>query len=387
MFGEFNGLFQIPNNPGQATFPGITAINGTPISAFNSASLNELQTEGSQFGAVSFLHSEGDLDFQVSAISKYSFLHYFPDTSLGDLAFNGISEDAARTSWANDLQAEGTYRLDPVHTLRGGILISGEHVTAKTNSDVLDQTRHRQLRQPDLRDRRRPTSRRTARRRALPTAPISRTNGKALPTVTVNYGARFDVVNGYTKGSQLSPRLNAVWQATPTTIFHVGYARYFTPPPQELVSTENIALYANTSGAPASTQNSPIKNESAEYFDAGVKQDVLPGLTVGLDLYYKYAHDLIDEGQFGAPIILTPFNYDKGINKGVELTTEYDVGNFTLLRQSGVRQSEGEGHQFGAVQLHPGAARLGRQHVRQHRPQPAEDRIRRGGVSVARHAV
>ena len=116
----------------------------------------------------------------------------------------------------------------------------------------------------------------------------------------------------------------------PCTIFHVGYARYFTPPPQELVSTENIVLYGNTSGAPASTQNSPIKNESAEYFDGGVKQHVLPGLTVGLDLYYKYAHDLIDESQFGAPIILTPFNYDKGINKGVELTTEYDVGNFTF---------------------------------------------------------
>ena len=108
MFGEFNGLFQIPDNPGQATFPGITAINGKPISAYNSANLDELQIEGSQSGAVPFLHSLGPLDFQVALISKYSFLQYFPDTGLGDLAFNGISEDAARTSWANDLQAEGT---------------------------------------------------------------------------------------------------------------------------------------------------------------------------------------------------------------------------------------------------------------------------------------
>ena len=75
---------------------------------------------------------------------------------------------------------------------------------------------------------------------------------KALPTVTVNYGGRFDVVNGYTMGNQLSPRLNTVWQATPSTMFHAGYASYFTPPPQELVSTENIVLYGNTSGAPAS---------------------------------------------------------------------------------------------------------------------------------------
>jgi len=153
---------------------------------------------------------------------------------------------------------------------------------------------------------------------------------QALDKFTINYGARFDLVNGFTKGSQLSPRLNAVWKATPTTTFHAGYARYFTPPPQELVSTENVALFANTSAAPAVTQNSLMKNESAQYFDAGVQQSPIHGLTVGVDLYYKLAHNLIDEGQFGAPIILTPFNYDLGINKGVELTTEYNSGNFTF---------------------------------------------------------
>ncbi len=274
MVGEFNGLFQIPNNPGQATFPGITAINGMPISAFNSAKLNELQVEGSQFGAVSFLHSQGPLDFQISAVSKYSFLQYFPDTGLGDLAFNGISEDAARTSWANDLQAEGTYRLNPAHTLRGGLLVSGEHVTAKTASDVLDQIGTDSFGNPIFATTTTAIAANSEKTSYTYSAYLQ-DEWKALQNVTVNYGARFDVVNGYTQGSQLSPRINAVWQATPSTTFHVGYARYFTPPPQELVSTENVALYANTSGAPASTENSPIKNESAEYFDAGVKQHLI----------------------------------------------------------------------------------------------------------------
>jgi hypothetical protein len=76
----------------------------------------------------------------------------------------------------------------------------------------------------------------------------------------------------------------------------------------------------------ATTQNSPIRNENAEYFDAGVKQRVTPGLTIGVDLYYKYAHNLLDEGQFGAPIILMPLKYKLGIDKGVELITEYNVG-------------------------------------------------------------
>jgi outer membrane receptor protein involved in Fe transport len=329
MFGEFNGYFQIPNNPGQATFGGISAINGMPISAYNSATLNELQTEGSQFGAISFLHSQGPLDFQVSAITKFSFLQYYPDTSLGDLAFNGISEDAHRTSFANALQAEGTYRLTTDHTLRGGILFSGEHVTAKVASDVLDQIGTDSLGNPIFAT----TTTRIAansEKTSFSYSAYLQDEWRPLDTVTVNYGGRFDLVNGYTMGSQFSPRVNTVWKATPSTTFHAGYARYFTPPPQELVSTENVVLYANTSGAAASPENSPLKNESANYFDVGMLQDVLTGLKVGVDLYYKKSRNLLDESQFGAPIILTPFNYHLAINKGVELTANYNVGNFTF---------------------------------------------------------
>ncbi len=386
MFGEFNGLFQIPNNPGQSTFPGITAINGVPIAAFNSAQLNELQVEGSQFGAVSFLHSQGDLDFQVSAVSKYSFLQYYPDTLLGDLAFNGISEDAARTSWANDLQAEGTYRLAPNHTLRGGIFVSGEHVTAKTNSDVLDQTGTDSLGNPIFATTTTQIASNTQKTSFTYSAYLQ-DEWKALPTVTVNYGARFDLVNGYTMGSQLSPRISAVWQATPSTTLHAGYARYFTPPPQELVSTENVVLYENTSGAPPSTENSPIKNEKADYLDAGVTQQMIPGLTVGVDIYYKYARNLLDESQFGAPIILTPFNYHVGINKGVELTTDYTLGNFSFYGNLAIANQFAKGIELGAIQLYPGSARVGRQHVCQYRSQPAENRIRGDGVFMARHAL
>jgi hypothetical protein len=328
MIGEFNGVFQIPNNPGQTPFPGITAINSTPISAFKSANLTEVQVEGSQFGAVSFLHSEGPFDFQVSDIVKYSFLHYYPDL-FGDLAFNGIGENAARTSLADNVQAEGTYRLTPNHTLRGGILFTSEHVTANTNAAVLDQIGTDMFGNPIYAT--------TPSFIAQSSAETSFTYSaylqdewKALPKVTVNYGVRGDVINGYTTGQHLSPRVNAVWLATPTTTFHAGYATYYTPPPQELVSTVDLAPFENTTGAPASTGNSPTKNETAQYLDAGIKQLAFPGLTIGVDLYYKHANNLLDEGQFGAPIVLTPFNYRVAINKGVELTTEYNVGNFSF---------------------------------------------------------
>jgi len=71
---------------------------------------------------------------------------------------------------------------------------------------------------------------------------------KVWPNVTLNFGARFDMVRPFTHESQLSPRVNVVWQPTEATTFHAGYSRYFTPPPFELVAPTTIALLANTTG-------------------------------------------------------------------------------------------------------------------------------------------
>jgi outer membrane receptor protein involved in Fe transport len=62
-----------------------------------------------------------------------------------------------------------------------------------------------------------------------------------------------------------------------------------------------------------------------------------------VDAYYKISNNLVDEGQFGAPIILTAFNYAHAIQEGVELTTSYDrgpwsvYGNIALSRAVGTR--------------------------------------------------
>ncbi|HXP65664.1 MAG TPA: hypothetical protein VN815_09325, partial [Steroidobacteraceae bacterium] len=69
--------------------------------------------------------------------------------------------------------------------------------------------------------------------------------------------------------------------------------------------------------------------EQANYYDIGVQQKISPNLTLGLDTYYKQSHNLIDEGQFGAPIILTPFNYAQGKQYGAEFTANYARDPFT----------------------------------------------------------
>ena len=74
-----------------------------------------------------------------------------------------------------------------------------------------------------------------------------------------------------------------------------------------------------------------------------MQQQIIEGLIVGLDSYYKLSRDMIDEGQFGAPIILTPFNYAKGKQYGAELTADYTAGNFNAYGQFPLEHAVGKG--------------------------------------------
>ena len=166
---------------------------------------------------------------------------------------------------------------------------------------------------------------------------------RILPTVTINGGLRLDGLEAFTSEWQLSPRLNVVWEATPTTTIHAGYARYFTPPRQEFVATGSVARFANTTAEASVPVNAPVRAERAHYIDAGVTQQILPGLKVGLDAYYKQSLYHLDEGQFGAPTFLTPFNYHHATNIGIELTTSYTAGGFSAYGNLAAAQQVAKG--------------------------------------------
>ncbi len=82
--------------------------------------------------------------------------------------------------------------------------------------------------------------------------------------------------------------------------------------------------------------------ERANYFDVGLSQVVGRALTLGVDTYYKTSDDLVDEGQFGAPVILTPFNYAEGRQYGVELTTAYNRGPFEFYANFAAQSAQGK---------------------------------------------
>jgi outer membrane receptor protein involved in Fe transport len=319
--GTSNSSFHIPNNPGQSPGLGL-AVNG--VTDFNSSNLNERQREQTQFAILSLQKQMGAVDFQISAFSRYSSLYYSPDP-LGDLLFNGIAQGASRHDLATGVQGDGSWRVNDTHTIRAGFLVQGERTSSSTVSSVLpvDATGVPTSDQPfNVYD----GSGKTGGLYGI----YLQDEWKILPTVTINYGARFDVVDQYTHENQLSPRVNVVWNATPSTTVHAGYSRYFTPPPFELVGSSTLAQFSNTTAAPATSLNSTVKAERSNYYDAGISQVLAPGLTVGVDAYYKQAKNLIDEGQFGAPIILTAFNYAKGQVNGIELSATYERGPWSF---------------------------------------------------------
>ena len=132
----------------------------------------------------------------------------------------------------------------------------------------------------------------------------------------------------FVDANQLSPRVSVVYKPVDETTFHIGYARYFTPPQQALAVPTNLALYNNTTQQPSVPLSSPVRPERANYIDTGVTQKLTKELEVGVDAYFKRARNLIDDGQFGQALVLTAFNYDRAYNTGVEFKSVYQSGDF-----------------------------------------------------------
>ncbi|HEU0117458.1 MAG TPA: TonB-dependent receptor [Alphaproteobacteria bacterium] len=336
--GNSISYFQIPNNPNQPTAG--YQLNGS--TDFNSSNLNERQFESNQFATAAWQGGTDGVEVQIAPYIRSSELHYRPDPT-GDLLFNGVASDVQYTDLATGIQNDNSWRVDSNHTLRAGFTAQNDHVQNNNSSlafltdaggtplvdgsgnniisspIVNNETKDGQLYGIYLQD-----------------------EWKLLDNLTMNYGARFDDMEQYVSAHQLSPRIGFVYKPFNGTTFHAGYARYFTPPPMELVSNGSIAAFANTTNAPAVTTNSPVKPERSHNFDLGATQQLGQHWEIGIDGYYKLVHDLLDEGQFGQALILTPFNYEHGYIYGTELTATYTGDKLKAYANAAFSRAMGE---------------------------------------------
>src|ERR1700739_3168026 len=338
--GTSNNNFQIPNNPNQSPI-----TSAFPNSNFNSALLNENQSEFTQFGVLSIQKSVDGFDGQLSYFTRYNQLQFTPDP-VGDLLLNGIASNVGRTSYTNGFQGDGSYQINSAHTIRAGFSASTEQAFVGNSSLVVP------CMQCDGSD------------NGLPetiTDNVSKTGTlfgiyaqdewKLTNQFTINAGLRFDQMYQFVSANQLSPRLSFTYKPFEGTTFHAGYARYFTPPVLVEAAPANIALFNNTTGQSPNTGTNPVLPERSHYFDAGINQKIVFGCTtsglkdcttldLGLDAYYKIARDLIDNGQFGQALVLSAFNYDQGVAQGVEFSAKYHSGNFQAYANLAVGQEK-----------------------------------------------
>ncbi|MGH8780889.1 TonB-dependent receptor [Paraburkholderia sp.] len=332
MFGTASNQFELPNTPGLT--PSF-ALNGR--TAFNSADLNETQSELNNFALIALQGTNGGaLDYQVALFTRYTRTQFNPDP-VGDLMFNGVASKDFHSNQANGVQADTTWRLNDRHTLRAGVMLQQEHAVFNDDVSVFatNPDGSQASDQPfTIHDSNSKTG-------YLYSAYVQ-DEWKLTSTVTLNYGLRYDRMDEYVQASQLSPRIGIVYQPTNATTIHAGYSRYFTPPAFELVSDSTVGLFNGTTNQSPNAQNSPVKPERSHYFDVGITQRLTPALTVGLDAYYKKASDLLDEGQFGSALIYTPFNYQYGHVYGLELTTSYRQDNVSAYLNIAYSRAQGK---------------------------------------------
>ena len=350
----FTGLseqkYQIPTNPGQpVNVGGFPGAGGGPYTAFgipngSSANVNENQYEKNSFFVAAWQKSLGDTDLQLSYYNRYSELHFVPDP-VGDLLFNKIATDVFRSTFVNGIQGDFSYRLNDTHTLRTGFITQGEQSRVRTLSTVepLDVNGNAIDSPVNISD--------SSNLFGWQLGAYVQDEWKLTNTLTLNSGLRFDQMLQYVDKNQLSPREGLQWQPWWATVIHAGYARYFTPPDQVLGHVPQVQLLNNTTGAVQVPNVGQILPERSDVFDAGIVQQLLPkcpsgtsglftktpiattncpALEVGVDAYYKWARDLIDDGQFGQAYLLSAFNYDKAIVEGIEFKAKFTMGNFTL---------------------------------------------------------
>jgi opacity protein-like surface antigen len=328
--GTSTNRFQIPDTPG--ILPSFTAFG---VTSFDSSRVNENQVERYKFGVLALQKSVADVDLQLAYFHRTSSVQFTPDP-LADLMFNGVATNVYRGSVVNGVQGDSAFRLNEAHTFRTGVFASAEKTTVSNSAQLLpiDGMTGAQI---------------------LPDVPFPAIDTSVLlgwlggvyvqdewritDNLTLNSGARFDQMWQYQNANQLSPRVSLTYKPYESTTFHAGFARTFTPPVQVIAAPTNTALFTScppplpatctTVQAPAvPPPYGPVLPERATVYDIGVVQKVLPGLELGVDVYLKTARALLDDGQFGAALVLNGFNYDKAENTGVELKALYTEGDF-----------------------------------------------------------
>ncbi|MFZ3376516.1 MAG: TonB-dependent receptor, partial [Chthoniobacterales bacterium] len=313
--------FQLPDTP---DLPEKFRLAG--VRSADSATVNENQNEQNYYAVLTYQKTTDELSFYMSAYTRYGQIRFSPDP-VGDLIFQGVAGRVENSFFTNGLQFDASYALSDRNTLRAGLLADYTDEKLDTSTLVFPvdangmQTSDHPIKIGDH-----------VANHGLTAGVYLQDEWHLTDRLTLNYGARYDRFDSsFDNAGQLSPRANLVWRIDDRTSAHIGYARYFTPPSVQYIPLATIEKFRGTSSSPNNFQDSPTHVERANYFDVGFSRQLTPAWQTTVDAFYKDARNLIDLGQFGSAVILSPFSYVKGHVYGSEVSTTYKQGPFSAF--------------------------------------------------------
>jgi len=333
MAGVTKAAKQAPTAAGGEPMLGLEAYDTT---AYPSERLQNSQVEDLNFADVTWLYSAGRLDLQTSLYYRGARTTFRPDL-LGDLLYSGLGQVDSRIDIAEGLQSDAVWRLGPTQSLGAGVALRTESSQSATRSLVL----------------RLDASGRVINNRPAFISDYLHISGhmmggylsdtwKPLDWATLDLGVRYDVSIRNTHTRAISPRLGLTLDLDPTFRVRTGFSHGFNPPPMQRINRRTISTFYNTTATSFSLRNDPPLPEESDEIDAAFDWAISPRVTVTADAYRKTAKNLLDEGQFAAPLVTVPFNFAKGRSVGADAQIAFKDGALSTWLGLSVRRARGE---------------------------------------------
>jgi outer membrane receptor protein involved in Fe transport len=319
MFNAHNN-FQIPNYPSSFS-PGLPMFNANPPYTdpwgngsyiYTPSTTNDWQDERNAYAEIVWKHTFSNRSFlQLAPYYKYSSIHFQNDPS-NDL-FSG--NDSAASFYENrtvnnaGLKGDYTLRLNDQNLMKTGF----QTQYSKANGLVSVQTT--QTPTPTI-----DTSPDVGASESL----YIQDDYSMTSKLTFNLGLRFDATQFWfsdtsPSDSALQPRIGVSYLFTEDTKVHAFYGKLFQPSP-----VENLRdTFANSGGGQLLPYN--VKAEKDDYYEVGVAHQFAERQAALVNVYYKDAHNMLDEEELFNTSIFQPFNFDKGYAYGVEVSLKGDL--------------------------------------------------------------